>query len=80
MNLTAMEVLDRLEEESDHEQNIVPFHEVFKPEPRVCCCTNGGKPYLLNGRMVVSKNAGCKIHGGTEVKWIAAKTRGGDDE
>lgn len=27
-----------------------------------CCCANGGKPYSLDGVLVISRNAGCKVH------------------
>ena len=28
----------------------------------VCCCANGGRPYELNGVLVTSWNAGCRVH------------------
>jgi hypothetical protein len=28
----------------------------------VCCCENGGKPFLLDGALVTCWNVGCKVH------------------
>ena len=30
--------------------------------PPVCACSNGGKPYLLNGVMVIARDPSCRIH------------------
>jgi hypothetical protein len=30
--------------------------------PAFCCCDHGGQPFLLNGELVVTRNAGCRVH------------------
>ena len=45
---------------------IVEEHAKAHPPPEpVCCCTNGGKPWVdpATGARFVSHNAGCVIHG-----------------
>jgi hypothetical protein len=31
-------------------------------ERPVCCCENGGRPFLLDGVLVTCWNVGCKVH------------------
>ena len=38
-----------------------------------CCCANGGKPYLLDGVLVVSRNAGCRVHHPTPGVYMPAE-------
>ena len=35
---------------------------VSSPEHLVCCCENGGRPFLLDGVLVTCWNVGCKVH------------------
>jgi hypothetical protein len=35
---------------------------VSSPEQPVCCCENGGRPFLLDGVLVTCWNVGCKVH------------------
>ena len=36
--------------------------EAERHAPLECCCENGGKPFLLDGVWVTSRNAGCIVH------------------
>jgi hypothetical protein len=46
---------------TDHAETDDDYKPLYLPEP-VCCCAHGGKPYMLNGQRVRSRNAGCRVH------------------
>jgi len=43
--------------------------EAERRRPPVCCCENGGKPWLLDGVLVTSHNCGCRLHATTPERW-----------
>jgi hypothetical protein len=44
------------------EQKIAPMNGHAKLEQVDCCCSNGHRPYLLNGQWVVSTSPACRLH------------------
>jgi len=75
-DFTAGQVLNGIEAPRNREQKIIPIEEAFREEPRPrngCCCENKGKPYMLEGRRVVSFNPGCHVHSDFESKWAGRR-------
>lgn len=43
------------------EQEFQSNNPLWSPKP-ICACSGGGKPYDLNGVMVISRDPACRVH------------------